>query len=70
MDSQFYEENLIPIEYRNKKYKTIADLLSDNSDDLIIANELKWSNNWHPNLKFQKIISNSITTFLEENNVF
>lgn len=69
VQSDFYQQNLIPIQYKNKNYQTIADLLSDHSDELIIANELKWSNNWHPNLKFQKIISNSIIDFLEKNHV-
>ena len=69
IDSNFYEENLIEIEYKNKKYKTISELLSEYNDELIIANELEWSNNWHPNLKFQKVISDSIVKYCKKNNV-
>jgi len=69
ISSNFYEENLIKISYDSKQYDTIHDLLNEHGDDLIIANELKWSNNWHPNLKFQTIISNSIIKYLEKNSV-
>lgn len=67
IDSDFYEENLIQLEYKDEKYKTIYDLLSEHNQELIIANELEWSNNWHPNLKFQKVVSNNIINYLEKN---
>lgn len=69
IENDFYDENLITINYNNKEYKTISDLLSEHNY-LIISNELEWSNNWHPNLKFQKIISDSIIDYIEKNNVF
>lgn len=69
IENDFYDKNLITINYNNKEYKTISDLLSEHNY-LIISNELEWSNNWHPNLKFQKIISDSIIDYIEKNNVF
>jgi hypothetical protein len=69
IENNFYDENLITLNYKNKEYKTISDLLSEHNY-LIISNELEWSNNWHPNLKFQKIISDSIIDYIEKNNVF
>lgn len=68
-DSDFYKSNVIPISYKNKEYLSIAELLSEYNNELIIANELTWSNNWHPNLKFQRIISDSIINYLEKNDV-
>lgn len=70
IENKFYDENLLTINYKDKEYKTISDLLSDHNDELIIANELKWSNNWHPNLKFQKVIAKNIINYIEKNNMF
>lgn len=70
IENRFYDTNLIRLKYKTKEYKTISDLLSEHNDELIIANELKWSNNWHPNLKCQKIISKNIINYIEKNNLF
>jgi hypothetical protein len=69
IENDFYDNNLITINYKDKEYKTLADLLSDHNNELIIANELEWSNNWHPNLKFQKVISENIINYIEKNSV-
>lgn len=65
--NEFYNKNLIKLSYKDKEYDTISDLLSEHQHELIIANELKWSNNWHPNLKFQKIISDNIIEYCKKN---
>lgn len=62
--SDFIIDNYIPIIYKNSKYKSFLELLKNNSE-LIIKSDFSFTENYHPNKKCHKIISDSIIQYLK-----
>lgn len=62
--SDFIIDNYIPIIYKNSKYKSFLELLNNNSE-LIIKSDFSFTENYHPNKKCHKVISDSIIEYLK-----
>jgi len=60
----FYKQNIIPIETKNKTYETIFSAYNSESE-YRIATDLPWSNNDHPSLSFHRVLTNSIIKSIE-----
>lgn len=60
----FYKENLVPIQTKNRTYETIFSAYNSESE-YRIATDLPWSNNDHPSLSFHNVIADSIIKNIE-----
>jgi len=61
--TEFITSNLIPIEYNNKTYNELSEMLE--YSELWIDTDLPWTDNQHPSKIFHKVIGDSVIKYIE-----